>query len=111
MGFFKYLFGIGEKPAKKIQRRLSKVELDELLSCKEIKSMTVAEKRLIIDEIGRERHGDGKISLEHINVVLGRLEMAGKISENDRAGVFAKISALFAERYDKQNKQTNGQTD
>lgn len=111
MGFFSYLFGIKKHAKKdKIQRKISRDELDEAIRLKEYKSITLKEKQLIIDRIMKGAGRDGKISLTHINMVLFILLKEKKISAFDKKHVNEALRKFFEDRFGGEaNKPVQGQ--
>lgn len=83
--FFQTVFGGAQYSSS--EKALSLEEIQRLVSTERISSLDQAESKLIQNAIAEGRAGDGKISLAHIDRVLGKLESTKKISQYDRQGV------------------------
>ena len=100
MGFFSYLFGIKEHAKKdRIQRKISRDELEKVIRLRKYKSISSKEKHLIIDRIIKGAGRDGKISLVHINTVLFELLKEKKISTFDKKSVNDAVKKMFESKY------------
>lgn len=107
-GFFSYLFGINQKPASRVRRHLSRANLEQIIRLKTLKSVTLEEKKQIIDALCSACDWHGNISLHHIDETLSTLEQKKHISEHDRRGVREAIEAHFQQ---KEISQTPGKAE
>jgi len=107
MGLFSSLFGFSSRYSS-IEHPLSEVEVRRLISRHHIQTLDNAQVVLIEQAIIQRRHGDGKISLRHIDEVLRVLKNQRKISKFDYTNTMKVMEEYYQSKF--AQEQVKGDT-